>query len=107
MALMGSPRRPATTLTARAPKKATATHKRNERYFFISVEHCGESSARAQFPVLIQSSQHLRTGRFNVNLLFPNDCYPAFGTSPCSPRARGAFRGSYCTFIIWAQESAM
>src|SRR5258708_5593996 len=52
---MGSPRRRATTPTASVPKRATAIQKKNERDFFISVEHCGESSARAQSQFLVQS----------------------------------------------------
>src|ERR1700694_2079373 len=102
---MGSPRRTATTPTASVPTRATAIHKRNERDFFISVEHCGESSARAQSRFLVQCCQPLRIDGFNGNLLFPNDCGPAFGTSPGSPHGRGAFEASGSNFLIFAQES--
>src|SRR4029077_10867335 len=67
---MGSPRRTATTATASAPTSATAIHKRNQRDFFISGEHCGESSVRTQSRSLVQSCRRLRIGGFNGNLLF-------------------------------------
>src|SRR6267143_1362568 len=102
---MGSPRRTATTPTASMPTRATAIHKRNERDFFISVEHCGESSVRAQSRFLVQSCQRLRIGRFNGNLLFPNDRDLALGTSSRSPRAEVHSRQAVAIFSIFAQES--
>src|ERR1700680_3916659 len=101
---MGSPRRMATPPTASVPTRATAIHKRTEKNFFISVEHCGESSARAQsrFLVqsfLVQSCQRMQIRRFNGNLLFPNDWGPAFGTCPRSPCGRGAFEASGSNFL--------